>query len=82
MELVQLGEGKEVTRRRASRERLEAIAPSPEQLQQVVGQLADQRLIVINTDTVEVAHEALLSEWSLLRSWIEENARVFVRVVS
>lgn len=73
MELVQLGEGNEVTRRHASWERLKAIADSPEQLQDIVGQLADQRLIVTNTKTVEVAHEALLSNWSLLRRWIEED---------
>jgi WD40 repeat protein/energy-coupling factor transporter ATP-binding protein EcfA2 len=75
MELVQVSEGQEVTRRRATWEELETVADSPEQLQQVVGLLADQqqRLIITDANTVEVAHEALLSEWTLLRSWIEEN---------
>ncbi|MEA5603299.1 caspase family protein [Nostoc sp. UHCC 0252] len=75
MELVQLGETGEVTRRRASWERLEAISDSPQQLQKVVGLLAgsQQRLIITDEKTVEVAHEALLSEWKLLNTWIAEN---------
>ncbi|MEH2317440.1 nSTAND1 domain-containing NTPase [Nostoc sp.] len=75
MELVQLGEAGEVTRRRATWERLEAVADSPQQLQKVVGSLAgsEQRLIITDENTVEVAHEALLSEWKLLNSWIAEN---------
>ncbi|MEH2047880.1 nSTAND1 domain-containing NTPase [Nostoc sp.] len=75
MELVQLGEAGEVTRRRASWERLEAISDSPQQLQRVVGLLAgsQQRLIITDEKTIEVAHEALLSEWKLLNTWIAEN---------
>ncbi|MBG1271027.1 nSTAND1 domain-containing NTPase [Nostoc sp. WHI] len=75
VELVQLGETGEVTRRRASWERLEVVADSPQQLQRVVELLAGskQRLIITDEKTVEVAHEALLSEWKLLNSWIAEN---------
>ncbi|MEH2182948.1 nSTAND1 domain-containing NTPase [Nostoc sp.] len=75
MELVQLSETGEVTRRRANWERLESVADSPQQLQNVVGALAgsEQRLIITDQNTVEVAHEALLSEWKLLNSWIAEN---------
>jgi len=75
MELVQLGEAGEVTRRRATWDRLEAISDSPQQLQRVVGLLAgsQQRLIITDEKTVEVAHEALLSEWKLLNTWIAEN---------
>jgi WD40 repeat protein/energy-coupling factor transporter ATP-binding protein EcfA2 len=75
MELVQLGEAEEVTRRRATWERLETVADSPQQLQRVVGLLAgsQQRLIITDEKTVEVAHEALLSEWKLLNTWIAEN---------
>lgn len=64
-----------MTRRRASWDRLEAISDSPQQLQRVVGLLAgsQQRLIITDKTTVEVAHEALLSEWKLLNSWIAEN---------
>ena len=75
MELVQLGEGQEVTRRRTSWQRLVASADSPEQLQRVTRLLAgqQQRLIITDEKTVEVAHEALLSEWTLLQGWIEED---------
>ncbi|MBD2358403.1 caspase family protein [Tolypothrix sp. FACHB-123] len=75
MELVQLGDAGEITRRRTNWERLEAVADSQLQLQQVVGLLAgsQQRLIITDANTVEVAHEALLSEWKLLNSWISEN---------
>ncbi|MEH2332942.1 nSTAND1 domain-containing NTPase [Nostoc sp.] len=75
MELVQLGEAGEVTRRRASWERLKIVADSPQQLQRVVGLLAgsQQRLIITDKNTVEVAHEALLAEWKLLNTWITEN---------
>ncbi|MEH1884838.1 nSTAND1 domain-containing NTPase [Nostoc sp.] len=75
MELVQLGEAGEVTRRRSSWDRLEVVADSSQQLQKVVGLLAgsQQRLIITDQNTVEVAHEALLSEWKLLNTWIAEN---------
>lgn len=72
MELVQLGEGQEVTRRKASWDKLRAIA-SHAQLMRVVERLTHERLIVTDEKTVEVAHEALLSEWTLLKNWIEEN---------
>lgn len=75
MELVQLGEGKEVTRRRVDWERLRAIADSPEQLERVIGLLAgsQQRLIIVDKNSVEVVHEALLCRWKLLSGWIEED---------
>ncbi|MEZ2234750.1 caspase family protein [Microcoleus sp.] len=75
MELVQLGEGTEVTRRRVDWDRLRAISDSPEQLDRVIGLLAgaQQRLIIVDENTVEVAHEALLCRWKLLSNWIEED---------
>ncbi len=83
--LVQLGEAKEVTRRRASWQELEVSADSQEQLLRVTRQLAsqEQRLIITDEKTVEVAHEALLSEWRRLKEWIEqdrENLRVSRRL--
>ena len=35
--------------------------------------LIDSRLVTADEDTLEVAHEALLSEWPRLRSWLEED---------
>jgi DNA-binding SARP family transcriptional activator/class 3 adenylate cyclase/WD40 repeat protein len=36
---------------------------------------ADRRLVTIDSDSVEVAHEALLREWPRLRSWLEEDVQ-------
>ena len=41
---------------------------------QVIETLADSRLITLGDGSVEVAHEALLSEWPRLRAWIDEDA--------
>jgi WD40 repeat protein len=41
----------------------------------VLGVLAERRLITISAATVEVAHEALLSEWPRLRGWLDEDAQ-------
>lgn len=87
LELVQLGEGKEVTRRRATWQELAALADSSEQLQRVTRLLAGQqeRLIMTDEKTIEVAHEALLTEWRLLLDWIEqdrENIRLSRRLRS
>ncbi|HEY9691784.1 MAG TPA: caspase family protein [Oculatellaceae cyanobacterium] len=75
MELVQLGEGNEVSRRRANWDRLKAIADSKQQLEQVTELLSgqQQRLIITDDQTVQVAHEALLTEWKLVRNWIAED---------
>jgi hypothetical protein len=46
---------------------------------ELVLKLADQRLLVTNQtqsgreQTVEVAHEALISNWSTLRAWVNED---------
>ncbi|MBW4521013.1 MAG: hypothetical protein KME16_15080 [Scytolyngbya sp. HA4215-MV1] len=73
MELVQLGQDQEVTRKRAGWEQLRAISDAPEQVDRVVGKLVKQRLIVTNEKAVEVAHEALLTQWPLLKQLIQEN---------
>ena len=39
----------------------------------VLSLLADRRLLTISDGTVELAHEALLREWPLLRGWIEDD---------
>jgi WD40 repeat protein len=62
----------EPTRRRASREELQASAS-------VVDRWAASRLLTLDVHpqtrvpTVEVAHEALVREWPRLRQWIEED---------
>ena len=41
----------------------------------VLDALADQRLLTMGEDSVEVAHEALLREWPRLRGWLEEDVQ-------
>jgi DNA-binding winged helix-turn-helix (wHTH) protein len=74
--LVQLDDADGEPRRRV--ERLNAL---PEATLPLVRQLVDQRLLVsdrgtadgVVTDTVEVAHEAILRQWRTLRVWIAEE---------
>lgn len=75
LNLVQPGEDQEATRRRASWQDLQIEADSEEQLLRVTRQLAsqEQRLIITDENTVEVAHEALLTEWKRLGNWIEQE---------
>ena len=44
-----------------------------EDVTEVIGLLADSRLLTLNEGTLEPAHEALLREWPRLRDWIEED---------
>jgi WD40 repeat protein/DNA-binding SARP family transcriptional activator/class 3 adenylate cyclase len=37
------------------------------------GALVDRRLLAVDGDTVEVAHESLMREWPRLRTWLEED---------
>ena len=83
--LTQLGEGTEDTRRRVLKQDL-ITAKHPEALiDEVIAELADKenRLIVTSELTakgkasgevvVDVAHEALIRNWRLLRQWLDEN---------
>ena len=35
--------------------------------------LVERRLVIVDRDTIEVAHEALLREWPRLRTWLDED---------
>ena len=79
MRLVRPGEGTPDTRRRA------VLPTEDENALAVVHKLADARLLVTGRDetrtdaqTVEIAHEALIQHWGLLRQWIDED-REFLR---
>jgi formylglycine-generating enzyme required for sulfatase activity len=72
LQLTELGEGTQDTRRRA---RLNELARSTDQqlLEKVLKTLTDARLVTTQEDTAEVAHEALIREWRTLRKWLEED---------
>jgi class 3 adenylate cyclase/energy-coupling factor transporter ATP-binding protein EcfA2 len=75
LRLTELGEGTQDTRRRATLDELfpPASFASPTQVEDVVVKLADARLITTGEGTIEVAHEALIREWSTLREWLTQN---------
>jgi len=84
LELTQLGEGTEDTRRQVPKRELVTSHQSESQLDEVIEVLAKERLIVTSElvrrssaperiEVVDVAHEALIRYWPQLRQWIEDN---------
>ena len=88
LSLTQLGEGTEDTRRRVLKQDLVTSRHSEALIDRVVQRLADVRLIVTqevstlnqkskiinpNSVVVDVAHEALIRHWILLRQWLNES---------
>jgi uncharacterized protein YjbI with pentapeptide repeats len=79
--LTQLGEGTEDTRRRVLKQDLITVKYPEEVIDLMIQKLADERLIVTDkpgetTDkkrAIEVAHEALIREWELLRQWLDQD---------
>ncbi|NEQ71717.1 MAG: hypothetical protein F6K23_00635 [Okeania sp. SIO2C9] len=87
LELTQLGEGTEDTRRRVLQPNLVNQRYGEKLIETVVQKLADEKLVVTTemvgkgggverVAVVDVAHEALIRHWSLLRSWVSENRDV------
>ncbi|NCS57349.1 MAG: WD40 repeat domain-containing protein, partial [Microcystis aeruginosa G11-04] len=76
IQLVRPGEGREDTRRLATKAELGEVSWA------LVKQLADARLVVTSrseeaqVETVEVVHEALIRNWGELRGWMDTD-RVF-----
>lgn len=66
LRMVAPGDGTPDTRRPVERAELGDMG-------RVVEALAGARLLTLDGDTVEIAHEALLSAWPRLRAWIEED---------
>ncbi len=73
LRLTELGEGTEDTRRRALLSELVRQAGEATQLRGVLNTLADARLITLNEDSAEVAHEALIREWQRLADWLTQD---------
>jgi WD40 repeat protein/transcriptional regulator with XRE-family HTH domain len=73
LRLTELGEGTEDTRRRATLNELVRQSGEATQLRAVLNTLAEARLITLNEDSAEVAHEALIREWQRLREWLHED---------
>jgi WD40 repeat protein/transcriptional regulator with XRE-family HTH domain len=73
LRLTELGKGTEDTRRRATLSELESRSAGAAQLRAVLNILAEARLITINEDNAEIAHEALIREWRRLHAWLTED---------
>jgi WD40 repeat protein/DNA-binding SARP family transcriptional activator len=78
LRLVTLGEGRQDTRRRVARSELDTLEVEQEAIDVVVDTFGRHRLLTFDREpstrepTVEIAHEALLSAWRRLRTWIHE----------
>lgn len=84
LRLVILGEGTADTRRRVPRPELLSLGHSQVNdggwnIESIIDTFGQYRLLTFDRDpatrnpTVEVAHEALLSEWGRLRQWLAED---------
>ena len=73
LRLTELGEGTEDTRRRAALNELVNRSEQASQLRAVLNTLAEARLITLNEDSAEVAHEALIREWERLHDWLTQD---------
>ncbi|MBL8098201.1 MAG: hypothetical protein JNK81_03420, partial [Anaerolineales bacterium] len=73
LRLTELGEGTEDTRRRAALNELVRQSTEATQLRTVLNTLAEARLITLNEDSAEVAHEALIREWQRLHEWLTQG---------
>lgn len=72
LSLTQLGEGAEDTRRRVQKSELVSPAYPEEVVNRVLEKLVAAKLIVTHQD-VDVIHEALIRNWPLLRTWLNES---------
>lgn len=77
--LTQLGEGTEDTRRRVMKTELFSSAYPVAQVEQVLEKLVAAQLLVTG-ETVDVVHEALIRNWSLLREWLQKNREMLRRL--
>ncbi|MEU2791278.1 helix-turn-helix domain-containing protein [Streptomyces sp. NPDC007100] len=73
LRLVQVGEIAGETRRRVPHDRLLDHLPEPEKTAAVIDVFVRARLLTLDADTVEIAHEALLRAWPRLRGWIRAD---------
>ncbi|MGK7956908.1 MAG: pentapeptide repeat-containing protein [Crocosphaera sp.] len=78
LNLTQLGEGTEDTRRRFLKTDLVTENHDQASIDAMVQLLADEKLIVTDRtqqgdEVIDVAHEALIRHWELLRQWLDES---------
>jgi WD40 repeat protein len=80
LRLVQLGEGRDDTRRQQPVANLRAANEDPRLFDNTLMHLTGQRLLTLSGDDeegearkVDLAHEALIAAWPAMRRWIEQD---------
>ncbi len=73
LRLAVTGDDGTVTRRRVHLNELDLT--QHEVMASTVRRLVEDRLLIADEETVEVAHEALLREWPRLEGWLREDAQ-------
>lgn len=79
LRLVSVDPQAQDTRRRIRRQELRRLELEPAALEEILDLYGDHRLLTFDREpltrspTVEVAHEALLSQWERLRVWVDER---------
>ncbi len=76
--LVQLGEGRQDTRRQQPVDALRVYGEDPGLFDLTLGHLTNRRLVTIGSQddgqpTVDLGHEAMIAHWPTLRDWIAES---------
>jgi WD40 repeat protein/energy-coupling factor transporter ATP-binding protein EcfA2 len=73
LRLVRVGEDTQDTRRRSTRRELVGRAPNRAAAEEALEVLARARLVTLDSDSVEITHEALLQAWPRLRNWVDQD---------
>ncbi|WP_225828407.1 DNA-binding protein [Streptomyces naphthomycinicus] len=71
LRLVTPGDGTPDTRRPVRREELDFASPA--EIAAVLDRLTRARLLTLDDDTVDLAHEALITAWPRLHAWIDSE---------
>jgi WD40 repeat protein/class 3 adenylate cyclase/tRNA A-37 threonylcarbamoyl transferase component Bud32 len=71
LRLVEPGAASEDTRRRAAL--TEFAGPDEREVAEIVDRLAAARLVTVDEESVQLAHEALIREWPRLREWLDDD---------
>ncbi len=79
LRLVTLNDGVEDTRRRVRQDELLSLQADVGAMARVIERFGKHRLLTFDRDpitrtpTVEIAHEALIRRWEVLRAWLQAN---------
>src|SRR3954471_6394482 len=79
LRLVSVDPAAQDTRRRVRRRELRQLELDADALEEILARFGEHRLLsfdrepLTRTPTVEVAHEAILTQWDRLRAWIDER---------